>query len=44
LQSYADVGRTPDYDALCQGSRAINGFYGRGIVDALGAVTGRPQL
>jgi lantibiotic leader peptide-processing serine protease len=38
LFSYADVGRTPDYDAYCQGSPRFNGFYGHGIVNALAAV------
>lgn len=44
LKSYADIGRDSSYDALCEGNRAFNGFYGYGIVDALGAVTGRPRL
>ncbi|MGO4340165.1 S8 family serine peptidase [Pedococcus sp. 2YAF34] len=38
LQSYVDVGRTAEFDALCVGSRAFNGFYGDGIVNALGVV------
>jgi subtilisin family serine protease len=44
LKSYVDVGRPPDWNALCEGNRAVNGFYGSGIVDALAAVTGRPRL
>ena len=44
LYSYANVGRPPSYNALCEGSPAFNGFYGHGIVDALSAVTGRPRL
>ena len=43
LYSDADVGRPPEYDALCEGVTRLNGFYGRGIVDALGAVTLRPR-
>ena len=38
LHSYADKGRSPAYDAYCDGSPAFNGFYGHGIVDALAAV------
>ena len=30
-----------DYTATCEGSPQLNGFYGDGIVDALGAVSGR---
>ena len=33
------VGRTPDFNALCVGDTNKNGFYGRGIVNALGAVS-----
>jgi subtilisin family serine protease len=44
LQSYVETGRPPDWNALCVGNRVVNGFYGHGIVDALGAVTGRPRL
>ncbi|MGH9276508.1 MAG: S8 family peptidase [Acidimicrobiales bacterium] len=44
LQSYADVGRPPSFDAFCDGTRAFNGFYGYGIVDALGAATLRPRV
>lgn len=39
LQSYAYLGRTPDYDAYCAGSAHFNGFYGYGIVDVYSAVT-----
>jgi subtilisin family serine protease len=39
LVSYADVGRTPDWDAYCDGDTSFNGFYGHGIVDALAAVS-----
>ena len=39
LFSYVDVGRPTEFDALCEGTTAFNGFYGNGIVDALAAVT-----
>jgi len=39
LFSYVDVGRPAEFDALCEGTTAFNGFYGNGIVDALAAVT-----
>ncbi|WP_432827863.1 S8 family serine peptidase [Dactylosporangium sp. CA-092794] len=39
LQSYVDVGRPAEFDALCEGSTEFNGFYGFGIVDAYAAVT-----
>ncbi len=38
LQSYAEVGRSPLYDALCTGTADFNSFYGDGIVNALGVV------
>ena len=38
LHSYADKGRPPSFDALCEGTTDLNGFYGDGIVDALKAV------
>jgi subtilisin family serine protease len=41
LFSYADVGRPPEYDALCEGTVEFNGFYGHGVVDAYAAVTRR---
>jgi subtilisin family serine protease len=37
--SYVNVGRTPEFDATCEGDSKFNGFYGHGIVDAYGAVT-----
>ncbi|MEO6085519.1 MAG: S8 family serine peptidase [Umezawaea sp.] len=37
--SYVNVGRTPEFDATCEGDAKFNGFYGYGIVDAYGAVT-----
>lgn len=39
LVSYANEGRLPEFDALCEGDRNFNGFYGNGIVDAYTAVT-----
>ena len=41
LVDYTLVGRTPDFNALCQGDASFNGFYGHGIVDALAAVSGK---
>jgi subtilisin family serine protease len=40
LFSYVLEGRTPDYDAYCDGSPRFNGFYGHGIVNAYDAVLG----
>jgi hypothetical protein len=40
LQSYAQEGRGPEFDAYCAGSPQFNGFYGYGIVNAYAAVTG----
>jgi subtilisin family serine protease len=37
-QSYTDVGRSPEFTATCVGDEGFNGFYGDGIVNALGAV------
>jgi subtilisin family serine protease len=39
LHSYADKARPPSFDALCEGTPEFNGFYGYGILNALGAVT-----
>jgi subtilisin family serine protease len=41
LLSYENVGRPAEFNALCEGTTAFNGFYGHGIVDALAAVTPR---
>ncbi|MFC0628961.1 S8 family peptidase [Kribbella deserti] len=41
LQTYTNEGRSVEFNALCEGDRSFNGFYGHGIVDAFGAVTGR---
>ena len=38
LISYADVGRGPEFDALCEGNARFNSIWGNGIVDALAAV------
>jgi subtilisin family serine protease len=39
IQSYTDVGRDEEFTATCVGTADFNGFYGDGIVNALGAVT-----
>jgi len=39
LQSYVNVGRPAEFDALCEGSTSFNGFYGHGIIDAYRTVT-----
>ncbi|WP_328462927.1 S8 family serine peptidase [Actinoplanes sp. NBC_00393] len=41
LQSYVREGRSTEFDALCEGGKNFNGFYGYGIVDAYAAVGGR---
>ena len=38
LQTYTDEGRSTEFNALCVGTADFNGFYGDGIVNALGAV------
>ena len=38
LQTYTAEGRDPSFNALCVGTSARNGFYGEGIVNALGVV------
>ena len=40
LQTYTNEGRSVEFNALCEGTDAFNGFYGSGIVDAQAAVTG----
>ncbi len=35
---YTDEGRTPDFNAVCDGTTANNGLYGEGIVNAAAAV------
>jgi subtilisin family serine protease len=39
LVSYANEGRPPEFNALCEGTTEFNGFYGHGIVDANATVT-----
>lgn len=39
LVSYAQEGRPAEFDALCEGTKNVNGFYGYGVVDAYAAVT-----
>ncbi|MEV8375764.1 S8 family serine peptidase [Kribbella sp. NPDC056861] len=39
LQTYVNEGRPAEFDALCEGPRTFNGFYGHGIIDAYAAVT-----
>jgi len=38
VEIYTDEGRTPDWNAPCQGNARYNGLYGEGIVDAVAAV------
>ncbi|HET9346945.1 MAG TPA: S8 family serine peptidase [Candidatus Limnocylindrales bacterium] len=40
LMDYTPVGRPAEFNALCEGDAAFNGFYGFGIVDAYATVTG----
>jgi subtilisin family serine protease len=40
LQTYTAEGRSVEFNALCEGTSAFNGFYGSGIVNAQAAVTG----
>jgi subtilisin family serine protease len=39
LISYANEGRDPSFDALCEGTAEFNSIWGNGIIDALAAVT-----
>jgi lantibiotic leader peptide-processing serine protease len=39
LFSYVNVGRSTEFNALCEGTTEFNGFYGHGIVDAFATVT-----
>ena len=38
VQSYTQEGRSAEFTATCVGTPAFNGFYGAGIVNALGVV------
>ena len=40
VEIYTDEGRTPDFNAVCEGSTDENGLYGEGIVNAAAAVRG----
>jgi subtilisin family serine protease len=42
LRTYVPEDRPVEFDALCEGGRHFNGFYGHGIVDAFAAVTAPP--
>ncbi len=39
VQSYVREGRSEEFTATCVGDADFNGFYGDGIVNALGAVS-----
>ncbi len=39
IQSYTEVGRSAEFTATCVGTPELNGFYGAGIVNALGVVS-----
>jgi len=39
LYDYTVVGRSAEFNALCEGTTEFNGFYGYGIVDAYATVT-----
>jgi len=41
VEIYTDEGRTPDFNAVCEGTTANNGLYGEGIIDAAAAVARR---
>lgn len=38
VEIYTDEGRTPDFNAPCEGTTADNGLYGEGIINAAAAV------
>jgi subtilisin family serine protease len=38
VEDYTDEGRTPDFNAVCEGTTEVNGLYGEGIVSATAAV------
>ena len=42
LQTYTNEGRPEEFNALCEGGKEFNDFYGFGIVDAYAAVTAHP--
>jgi hypothetical protein len=41
VEVYTDEERTPDFNAVCEGTTDENGLYGEGIVDAAAAVRDR---
>jgi subtilisin family serine protease len=41
VEIYTDEARTPDWNAVCEGTTDDNGLYGEGIVNAAAAVRGR---
>jgi subtilisin family serine protease len=38
IEDYTPVGRPPEFNAVCEGTTALNGLYGEGIVNATAAV------
>ncbi len=40
VEDYTDEGRPPEWNAVCEGTPDVNGFYGEGIVNAAAAVRG----
>jgi subtilisin family serine protease len=38
VEIYTDEGREPEFNAVCEGTTALNGLYGEGIVNAKAAV------
>jgi subtilisin family serine protease len=43
IEIYTDEGRTPDWNAVCEGTTDRNGLYGEGIIDAEAAVAKRSR-
>jgi subtilisin family serine protease len=41
VEDYTDEERSPEFNAVCQGTTDVNGLYGEGIVDAAAAVGAR---
>jgi subtilisin family serine protease len=41
IEVYTDEGRTPDFNAVCDGTTASNGLYGEGVINADAAVRRR---
>ncbi len=38
VEIYTDEGRPQDFNAVCEGTTAVNGLYGEGIINATAAV------